>query len=437
MGYFMGIDLGSTTSKAVIVDSDEKIVGEGLTNTRSDYLVAVKVAEEEAKVAAKFNFLKRELKHHPRFENDAGRIFDYLWVAYKIAEFDVRFEKFKAQCETFLESMPYGEDKKKLGPALDELLGILNTKRGSAASAMAKDSSLFFRDVISELFMECVENIYDKYGLSFESIMTFFDKSIIPVENDVNMLVFSKCVNDIIRQMIREDIFSLHAGSEVDLINIVNNIDGRLRIDSMVGTGYGRQLLPFPKDKIFSEILCHGLGSHYFFPKTKTVLDIGGQDTKAIQIDNTGMVTSFSMNDRCAAGCGRYLGYIADQLGVNIGDLSTLALKKKKLIKISSTCTVFAGAELRSKLNLGEAAEDLVYSLERAMAKRAMSLVARSGGAGNEFTFSGGVAKNQSIVEIVKNLVHDSYGDDIKINVSANSIFGGALGAALFAKRKE
>ena len=113
---------------------------------------------------------------------------------------------------------------------------------------------------------------------------------------------------------------------------------------SPAGTGYGRQTLPFAKDAIRSEILCHGLGAHAMFPATRTVLDIGGQDTKAIQVDESGIVTSFQMNDRCAAGCGRYLGYIADEMNMGLHELGPLAMKATKTIRINSTCTVFAGA---------------------------------------------------------------------------------------------
>ena len=92
-----------------------------------------------------------------------------------------------------------------------------------------------------------------------------------------------------------------------------------------IGTGYGRQRLPFPKDMIRSEILCHGLGANISFPGTATVLDIGGQDTKAIQVDARGIVTSFQMNDRCAAGCGRYLGYIADEMNLGVHELGPVS----------------------------------------------------------------------------------------------------------------
>ena len=113
----------------------------------------------------------------------------------------------------------------------------------------------------------------------------------------------------------------------------------------VVGTGYGRVRLPFPKEHIRSEILCHGLGAHLMYPNTRTVLDIGGQDTKGIQVDEKGIVVNFQMNDRCAAGCGRYLGYIADEMNIGLHELGPIAMKATKTIRINSTCTVFAGAE--------------------------------------------------------------------------------------------
>ena len=173
-----------------------------------------------------------------------------------------------------------------------------------------------------------------------------------------------------------------------------------------MGTGYGRQQrLPFPKEQIRSEILCHGLGAHTMFPATATVLDIGGQDTKAIQVDADGIVTSFQMNDRCAAGCGRYLGYIADEMNLGLHELGPLAEKATCHVKINSTCTVFAGAELRERLSLGQRREDILAGLHRAIVLRAMSLLARSGGVDDEFTFTGGVARNPAAVKALRELV--------------------------------
>ncbi|HEU4418883.1 MAG TPA: BadF/BadG/BcrA/BcrD ATPase family protein, partial [Planctomycetota bacterium] len=207
-----------------------------------------------------------------------------------------------------------------------------------------------------------------------------------------------------------------------------------LEVASSVGTGYGRQTLPFPKEQIRSEILCHGLGAHAMFPGTRTVLDIGGQDTKAIQIDEHGIVTSFQMNDRCAAGCGRYLGYIADEMNLGLHELGPLAGKACRTVRINSTCTVFAGAELRERLSLGEQREDILAGLHRAIVLRAMSLLARSGGVQQEFTFTGGVARNSEAVKALQRLVQENYGERT-INISPDSIYTGALGAALFAWR--
>ena len=171
---------------------------------------------------------------------------------------------------------------------------------------------------------------------------------------------------------------------------------------AFVGTGYGRQTLPFPKEAIRSEILCHGRGAHRFFPGTRTVLDIGGQDTKAIQVDEDGVVTSFQMNDRCAAGSGRYLGYLADELNLGLHELGPLALRATRKV-------------------------------HRAMMLRAMSLLARSGGISNEFTFTGGVCKNPMATKVLRSLVDENYGSEITMNIHPDSIYMGAMGAALFA----
>jgi benzoyl-CoA reductase subunit A len=170
------------------------------------------------------------------------------------------------------------------------------------------------------------------------------------------------------------------------------------------------------------------------FPRTRTVLDIGGQDTKAIQVDEQGIVTAFQMNDRCAAGCGRYLGYIADEMSLGLHELGPIAISSTAPVRINSTCTVFAGAELRERLSLGEKREDILAGLHRAIVLRAMSLLARSGGVKDEFTFTGGVAKNQAAVSALERLIEENYGERT-VNISDDSIYTGALGAALFALR--
>ncbi len=147
-----------------------------------------------------------------------------------------------------------------------------------------------------------------------------------------------------------------------------------------VGTGYGRARLPFPKEQIRSEILCHGLGAHAIFPDTRTVLDIGGQDTKAIQVDADGIVTGFQMNDRCAAGLWSLPRIHCRRDEPRPPRAWPACRTVEARVKINSTCTVFAGAELREWLSLGEKREDILAGLHRAIVLRAMSLLARSGG---------------------------------------------------------
>jgi benzoyl-CoA reductase subunit A len=140
------------------------------------------------------------------------------------------------------------------------------------------------------------------------------------------------------------------------------------------------------------------------------------------------------MIDRCAAGCGRYLGYIADEMNLGLHELGPIACNSTRPVRINSTCTVFAGAELRERLSLGEKREDILAGLHRAIILRAMSLLARSGGISEEFTFTGGVAKNPAAVDALASLVRDHYGT-MAMNISPDSIYTGALGGALFARR--
>jgi benzoyl-CoA reductase subunit A len=285
----------------------------------------------------------------------------------------------------------------------------------------------FFRDLAGSRYLELAEEIARSSSIPFDRLAGLFDKAILEVENSTAAVgSFDEHAQGALERL---------SEPSPDLEKAVRAVLG-IELEQMVcvGTGYGRQRLPFPEKRIRSEILCHGLGAHHMFPGTRTVLDIGGQDTKAIQVDEKGIVSSFQMNDRCAAGCGRYLGYIADEMNVGVHELGPMACKSTRPARINSTCTVFAGAELRERLSLGEKREDILAGLHRAIILRAMSLLARSGGVSNEFTFTGGVAKNQAAVDALSRLVAENYGD-VKINISPESIYTGALGAALFARR--
>ena len=171
------------------------------------------------------------------------------------------------------------------------------------------------------------------------------------------------------------------------------------------------------------------------YPGTRTVLDIGGQDTKAIQVDPHGIVESFQMNDRCAAGCGRYLGYIADEMNMGLHELGPLAMKSTKTIRINSTCTVFAGAELRDRLSLGEKREDILAGLHRAIILRAMSILARSGRHPRRVHLHRRRRQERGGGEGAEAISSARTTASCTLNINPDSIYTGALGGATFAWR--
>ena len=294
----------------------------------------------------------------------------------------------------------------------------------------ATRKSDFFRDIAGSRYLSVAEEVAREADLPYDVLLNVYDKSIIAVENRPPAGSLSDKFKNALDRVTKEG-----TGGSGDLgSKIQKALDIELEETYLVGTGYGRVTLPFSKEHIRSEILCHGLGAHMMYPETRTVLDIGGQDTKGIQVDAHGIVENFQMNDRCAAGCGRYLGYIADEMNMGLHELGPLAMKSEKPARINSTCTVFAGAELRDRLALGEKREDILAGLHRAIILRAISIISRSGGVTDQFTFTGGVAKNEAAVRELKKLVFENYGE-VTINIDPDSIYTGALGGAEFARR--
>ncbi len=430
MNYYIGVDLGSTTCKAVILDETGQLIARGLTNTRSNYKVATDVAEREAKINARFTLFEEELNKQSSMAKEEREKF--------LTEFELlfRYEQYLHQLK-MLENYVLGEVKTLTGPDKGDIESIekdifqkLEDGAFEFYQEMGKDKSMFFRDLVGSQYMKQAE----QKTQFLEMLMGIYDKCILKVENEI----LEMNVMEMAQKALANVAKSIDISAFQEDINKAFEAAAKrsLHIHTKVGTGYGRQHLPYPKDQIQSEILCHGLGAHHMFPKTRTLLDIGGQDTKAIQVDENGIVSSFFMNDRCAAGCGRFLGYISDELNISLHELGPLSLDAHKNIKVSSTCTVFASVELRDRLSMGERREDILAGLHTAIVKRAMSLISRSGGVHDEFTFTGGVAKNQAVAKNVRNMVKENYGD-VTINISADSIYTGAIGAALFATRNK
>jgi len=199
-------------------------------------------------------------------------------------------------------------------------------------------------------------------------------------------------------------------------------------IEYTVSTGYGRRA--FESDKALPEIICHARGTRALFPEARTIIDIGGQDSKVIQLDEAGMVLRFEMNDKCAAGTGRFLEVLTERiLNLPIEELGPLALKSKDPCTLSSVCTVFAESEVLSLLSEHKAREDIAYGISKAIARRVVGM-----GAGGQINynepivFSGGVARNVGVVKAIE----EELGK--KVIVPPEPQITAALGAAIFAQ---
>ena len=193
----------------------------------------------------------------------------------------------------------------------------------------------------------------------------------------------------------------------------------------VVGTGYGRYKVTFGDAQI-TEISCHALGASYLFPRTRTVIDMGGQDAKGIKVGEAGDVKDFVMNDKCAAGTGRFLANAAEALGIPLDDIGEISLRAKNPVRLTTVCTVFVESDIMSYLAQGKKIEDILGGVHSAIAARTISLVRRVG-IEPEVTFTGGVSHNIGMVRALE----DKLG--MKLNVSPDSHFVGALGASIFA----
>ena len=198
----------------------------------------------------------------------------------------------------------------------------------------------------------------------------------------------------------------------------------------IVTTGYGRAYIDSGDDSI-TEITCHAKGAHYLNPNVRTIIDIGGQDIKAISIDEHGAVTNFLMNDKCAAGTGRFLEMMARTLGLSLEEMSIKGLEWKENIVISSMCTVFAESEVVSLVAQNKNVADIIHGLNVSVASKVGALAARLGKKNpGEYMMTGGVAKNQGII----NALEEKLG--AKLYICDEAQLCGALGAALFAYEK-
>ncbi|HRD84587.1 MAG TPA: benzoyl-CoA reductase subunit A [Rubrivivax sp.] len=433
MRCFIGIDLGSTTTKAVVVDDTGQVLGRGITNSRSNYDTAAAVAKTEALLNGRFQLFRQALAASGALNGGLDAFVGQLERDFRAEQYLEQLVDLESTCLRNLEASRFGDAGPAVRDALEEVFRRLKAEAHALFAPGARRKSDFFRDIAGSQYLAAGEAVAKDMGLRYDYLLNLFDRSIIEVENRV----YADSVRRHLLAALERSFVALPETAPLRPrieAPVKGVLDTEMEETYVVGTGYGRARLPFSKEHIRSEILCHGLGAHVMYPGTATVLDIGGQDTKAIQVDPAGIVESFQMNDRCAAGCGRYLGYIADEMNMGLHELGPMAMQSTKAIRINSTCTVFAGAELRDRLALGDKREDIMAGLHRAIILRAMSILARSGGIRNEFTFTGGVAKNEAAVKSLRELIFENYGE-MTINIDPDSIYTGALGGATFARR--
>lgn len=201
----------------------------------------------------------------------------------------------------------------------------------------------------------------------------------------------------------------------------------RGHVDFLVTTGYGRELLTV-HDLAVTEISCHAEGIHLLFPEVRTVIDIGGQDSKAISVEADGSVMNFRMNDRCAAGTGRFLEVMANSLGVGLDEIGALALQSLAPTPVSATCTVFAESEIVGLSAQGHSKIDIIAGLHESVGRRVSAMV-RTVGIREPIAMTGGVAKNPGVVAVLEQHL------GTKLLVPPEPQLIGALGAARCALR--
>ena len=209
----------------------------------------------------------------------------------------------------------------------------------------------------------------------------------------------------------------------------VPELNGADDLTYLVGTGYGRNKVPFADENI-SEISCHAMGVHVADPSVKAIIDIGGQDVKGISVDQDGTVLNFAMNDKCAAGTGRFYEAMARAFEMELSEFSRLSLKAKNVIPITAQCTVFAESEVISLVGEGKAMEEIAAGIQLSVAKRCF-VMAKKAGAVDHITLTGGCAKNDGLKAAIEKVLRLKV-----VELSIDPQLMGALGAAEFARQK-
>ena len=235
------------------------------------------------------------------------------------------------------------------------------------------------------------------------------------------------CADTTIRSKINSEASAIAAMEEV--VGKVPELNSSKDLAYLIGTGYGRNKVPFADENI-SEISCHAMGVHVTNPEVKAIIDIGGQDVKGISIDTDGTVKNFAMNDKCAAGTGRFFEAMARSFELSLSDFSKLSLSAKNVIPITAQCTVFAESEVITLVGEGKATDEIAAGIEMAVAKRCF-VMAKKAGATDSITLTGGCAKNDGLKDAIEHVLKLKV-----VELKTDPQLMGALGAAEYARQK-
>ena len=229
-----------------------------------------------------------------------------------------------------------------------------------------------------------------------------------------------------IRSKINSEVSAKLAMDEV--LNKVG-LSSSQELSYLIGTGYGRNKVPFADENV-SEISCHAMGVHVTNPSVKAIIDIGGQDVKGISIDTDGTVKNFAMNDKCAAGTGRFYEAMARSFEMTLPEFSRLSLTAKNVIPITAQCTVFAESEVISLVGEGKAMDEIDAGIQMSVAKRCF-VMAKKAGAVDSITLTGGCAKNDGLKAAIEKVLKLKV---VELDIDPQLM--GALGAAEYARQK-
>ena len=322
MKTFVGIDLGSTTTKAVLLDENSEVIGRGITNSRSNYATAARVAERGGAHRRPLHAVPPRAERGRRQERRARRVPRRARARLPSRAVPRAARRSRADLPRPDQGRALRQASKSgVKEALDR--GLQASARGGAVALRARRQAqvgLLPRHRRLALSRPC-RGGRARGGPALRAAA----QRLRQVDHRRGKPAAGRRARATSSAARSPACSPRTASVKTGSTDVPQTIEDTLGIDLeetyLVGTGYGRVTLPFSKEHIRSEILCHGLGAHMMYPKTRTVLDIGGQDTKGIQVDANGIVENFQMNDRCAAGCGRYLGYIADEMNMGLHEL--------------------------------------------------------------------------------------------------------------------